>query len=108
MKEIDFLDDSLDNIRLFSEEAKDDLGFQLDRVQRGEEPDNWKPLKTVGAGVKEIRTKVSDGIYRTVYIAKFEEAIYVLHAFQKKTEKTAKSDIDKAKKRFKDLMGKRK
>ena len=108
MKDIDFLGDSLENIRLFSEEAKDDLGFQLDRVQRGEDPDNWKPLKTVGAGVKEIRTKVSDGIYRTVYIAKFEEAIYVLHAFQKKTEKTAKSDIDKAKKRFKDLMGKRK
>jgi len=106
MKDILFLGDSLENIRLFSEEAKDDIGFQLDRVQRGEEADNWKPLKTVGMGVKEIRTKVSDGIYRTIYIAQLEEAVYVLHAFQKKTGKTAKSDIDKAKKRFKGLMGK--
>ena len=106
MKEIEFLGDSLDNIRLFSDEAKVDLGFQLDKVQRGEEPDNWKPLKTIGVGVKEIRTKVSDGIYRTIYVAKFKEAIYVLHAFQKKSEKTAKSDIAIAKKRFKVLTGK--
>ncbi len=96
MKDIVFLGDSLENIRLFSEDAKDDPGFQLDRVQRGKEPDNWKPLKTVGMGVKEIRTKVSDGIYRTVYIAQLEPAVYVLHAFQKKTGKTSKSDIDKA------------
>ncbi|MCU7800876.1 MAG: type II toxin-antitoxin system RelE/ParE family toxin, partial [gamma proteobacterium symbiont of Lucinoma myriamae] len=102
-----FLGDSLDNIRLFSDDAKDDLGFQLDKVQNGEEPDNWKPLKTVSTGVREIRTKVSDGIYRTVYIAKFEEAIYVLYAFQKKDKKTAKSDIALAKKRFKELTGKR-
>lgn len=107
MKDIDFLGDSLDNIRAFSDEAKDDVGYQLDKVQRGQNPDNWKPLKTVGAGVKEIRTKVSDGIYRTVYIVNFEESVYVLHAFQKKTEKIAKSDITLAKKRFKDLMSKR-
>ena len=107
MKDIDFLGDSLDNIRAFSNEAKDDVGYQLDKVQRGESPDNWKPLKTVGVGVKEIRTKVSDGIYRTVYIANLEEAVYVLHAFQKKTDKTAKSDIALAKKRFKDLVSKR-
>ena len=107
MKEIEFLGNSLDNIRLFCAEAKDDIGFQLDRVQRGIEPSNWKPMSSVGTSVKEIRTKASDGIYRTIYIAKFENKIYVLHAFQKKTEKTTKSDIDLAKRRLKGLLEKK-
>ena len=106
MKEIEFLGNSLDNIRLFCAEAKDDIGFQLDHVQRNLEPSNWKPMSSVGRSVKEIRTKVSDGIYRTIYVAKLKDKIYVLHAFQKKTEKTAKSDIDIAKRRLKDLLEK--
>ena len=64
-------------------------------------------MKSIGPGVKEIRTKTSDGIYRTIYISKFEESVYVLHAFQKKTQKNAKSDIDLANQRLKELMRKK-
>lgn len=105
MKEIEFLGNSLNNIRAFPDEAKQDIGFQLDRVQRGHEPSNWKPMKSIGLGVKEIRTISSEGIYRTVYVAKFKDAIFVLHAFKKKTQKTSKKDLDLAKKYFKLLNG---
>jgi len=103
MKDIEFLGNSLENIRMFCAEARDDIGFQLDRIQRGLEPNNWKPMNSIGAGVNEIRTKTTDSIYRTIYIAKFKGKIYVLHAFQKKTEKTAKSDIVLAKNRLKSI-----
>ncbi|ERT11180.1 type II toxin-antitoxin system RelE/ParE family toxin [Photorhabdus temperata] len=82
-------------------------GYQLDRVQQGKDPDDWKPMSTVGAGVKEIRVKDADGIYRVMYVAKFEEAVYVLHCFQKKTEQTSLKDIALAKKRFKELLQER-
>ncbi|KER00958.1 type II toxin-antitoxin system RelE/ParE family toxin, partial [Photorhabdus temperata] len=71
------------------------------------DPDDWKPMSTVGAGVKEIRVKDADGIYRVMYVAKFEEAVYVLHCFQKKTEQTSLKDIALAKKRFKELLQER-
>ncbi|MES9856621.1 MAG: type II toxin-antitoxin system RelE/ParE family toxin [Sedimenticola sp.] len=106
MKEIEFLGDSLDQIRDFSQDAKQDVGFQLDKVQRGEEPDDWKPMNTIGSGVSEIRIKDADGIYRVIYLAKLEDAVYVLHAFQKKTQKTRKADIDLASRRLKRLLRK--
>ena len=65
-------------------------GYQLHRVQAGIDPVDWKPFKVVGVGSKEIRIKDSDGIFRVIYVAKFEEAVYVLHSFQKKTQQTAK------------------
>ena len=89
MKEIKFLGNSLDNIRLFPNEAKQDVGFQLDKIQRGKKPENWKPMKRIGHGVNEILIKSSDGIYRTIYIIISDEAIYVLRAFQKNIEKKA-------------------
>ena len=83
-------------------------GYQLDRVQNGFEPDNFKPMPEVGSGVQEIRVgdsnKDESGIYRVLYVAKFLDAVYVLHCFQKKTQKTAKADIDLASKRSADLL----
>ena len=104
MKPITFLGDSLEELRAFPQGARRAAGMQLDKVQRGLMPDNWKPMKTIGAGVCEIRTKDESGIYRVIYIATFAEAVYVLHAFQKKTQKTAKSDLELARSRLKDLI----
>lgn len=78
-----------------------DAGFNLDSAQRGLDPENWKPMKTVGNGVNEIRVRDATGAYRVIYLATRPEAIYVLHCFQKKTEKTNEQDIDLAKRRFK-------
>ena len=106
MKELEFLGNSLENIQLFSDSAKQRTGYELHKVQSGLEPDNWKPMTSVGSGVKEIRVSASDGIYRKVYIAKFKETVYVLHAFQKKDQKTRQEDVDLAKKRLKEIGGK--
>jgi addiction module HigA family antidote len=81
-------------------------GYELHKVQNGLEPDNWKPMTSVGSGVKEIRVSAPDGIYRAIYVAKFKDAVYVLHAFQKKEQKTRQEDIDLAKKRLKEIGGK--
>jgi len=70
-------------------------------VQRGLEPEDWKPMKTIGAGVNEIRVKDKAEAFRVIYLATRPEAVYVLHCFQKKTEKTSQHDIDLAQKRFK-------
>ncbi|PID50152.1 MAG: hypothetical protein CR991_03085 [Proteobacteria bacterium] len=91
----------------FPDEARRTAGYQLMLVQFGGEPDNWKPMTTVGQGVREIRIKKSDGAFRVMYVAKFEEAVYVLHAFQKKTQKTEQSDIELAQERFKDVVRER-
>lgn len=96
MKEIRFCGRSLDVLRGFPSDAKRETGYQLDRVQRGLEPNDWKPMPTIGAGVREIRI-MHEGQYRVIYVARFADSIHVLHAFQKKTQKTRKQDIDAAK-----------
>lgn len=101
MKRITFLGDSLDRIRDFPAAARSNAGFQLRKVQRGEDPDDWKPLKTVAQGVREIRIREASGAYRVIYLATFPEAVLVLHAFQKKSQQTAKSDLDLAEARLK-------
>lgn len=106
-KQISFIDSSLDDLRAFPESSRQEMGFQLDRVQQGKEPDDWKPFNTVGPGVREIRVTDAEGIYRAMYVAKFPEAVYVLHCFVKKTEATSKSDVDLAKKRFRALLQER-
>ena len=106
MKELEFLGNSLENIQLFPDIAKQRTGYELHKVQNGLKPDNWKPMTSIGSGVNEIRVSASDGIYRTIYIAKFKEAVYVLHAFQKKDQKTRQEDIDLAKKRLKEIGSK--
>ena len=71
-------------------------------------PENWKPVKTVGQGVNEIRVRDESGAYRVIYLATFPEAVYVLHAFQKKAQKTAKSDLELARARLQNLIRSRK
>jgi len=85
--------------------ARQDAGFQIDKIQRGEDPDDWKSLNTVGKGIREIRIKEASGHYRVVYLASLEIAVYILHAFQKKTKRTRKIDIDLARKRLKEIGG---
>lgn len=106
MKEIKWLGNSYKDILSFPKEAKKELGFNLDRVQRGEEPIDWKPMKSIGIGVKEIRIHIGDE-YRVIYLASYPEAVYILHAFKKKTRRTAKNDINLAKERLKMVKSKR-
>lgn len=106
MKPIAFLGNSLDELRAFPDAARHEAGYQLDKVQRGLMPDDFKTLPTVGTGVQEIRVRDASGAFRVVYIAKLEDAVYVLHAFKKKTRRTAKADIELAKRRLAELMRK--
>lgn len=103
-KPVEFLGSSLDDLRAFPVAAKREAGHQLDQVQNGQDPDDWKPMNTVGQGVKEIRIRDAAGIFRVIYIAKFADAVYVIHCFQKKTEKTSKADLNLAAKRYRDLL----
>lgn len=103
-KPVEFRGSSLDDLRTFPLPARREAGHQLDQVQNGQEPDDWKPMNTVGQGVKEIRIRDAAGAFRVVYVAKFADAVYVLHCFQKKTEKTSKTDLDLAAKRYRDLL----
>jgi phage-related protein len=103
MKRIRWLGASGEDIRRFPESTKLEAGYQLYRVQLGMDPKDWKPMPTIGTGVREIRIQ-SEGAYRVIYVAKFEEAIYVLHAFEKEAQKTAKRDIELARSRFRELV----
>ena len=98
-----FLGDSLKCLRDFPESARHDAGYQLDKVQRGEQPEDFKPMAVIGKGVEEIRITDESGAYRVIYVARRADAVYVLHAFQKKTQATPKKDIDTARKRFAQL-----
>lgn len=88
VKPVSFLGDSLDRIREFPAKARQDVGYQLDRVQRGLQPYDFKPMPSIGRGVEEIRVWDDSGTYRVIYIARLLDAVYVLHAFQKKTQAT--------------------
>jgi phage-related protein len=103
VKAIVFLGSSLAHIRAFPGGARREAGYQLDRVQRGLDPDDWKPLTSVGHGVREIRVRDASGTYRVVYVAMFRDAIYVLHAFVKKSQKTPAGDLNLAAARLKEL-----
>ena len=104
MKPLKFLGDSLKRLRSFAEDARQDAGYQLECVQRGEQPQDFKPMPSVGAGVEELRVWDDTGTYRVIYTARLADAVYVLHAFQKKTHETSQTDIDLAKTRFRELM----
>ena len=104
LKPVEFRGSSLDDLRAFPLAAKREAGHQLDQVQNGQEPDDWKPMSTVGQGVKEIRIRDATGAFRIIYVAKFADAVYVLHCFQKKAAKTSKADLDLAAKRYRDLL----
>ena len=96
--------DSLARLREFGSDAKQDAGYQLDKIQRGEQADDFKPMTSIGKGVEEIRLWDESGTYRVIYTARLSDAVYVLHAFQKRTQATSKRDIDLAKARFAELI----
>jgi phage-related protein len=101
MKALYWLGTSLDDLRDFPEPARREAGFDLRRIQNDLEPRDWKPMSNVGAGVREIRIRSADGAYRIFYVVENAEAVYVLHAFQKTTQRTSAADIDKGKARYK-------
>lgn len=107
LKPLIFVGTSRDDIRGFGKSVSMAIGTELLAVQMGYEPTDWKPMVTVGSGVREIRIHEGNE-YRTIYIAKFSEAIYVLHSFVKKSRATAKKDIQIAKERFNYINQKRK
>ena len=107
MKRVEWLGDSLDRLRKFPAEPKREAGYQLERVQAGKEPADFKPMPSVGLGVNEIRIR-KEGAFRVIYVAKFAEGIYVLHAFEKKARKTSKQDIELARTRFRKFVQERK
>ena len=102
-KQIVWVGNSKECLRDFPLVARQRAGYQLENLQDGDEPDDWKPMKTVGPGVQEIRIKCDDGAFRVFYVANRPDAIYVLHAFRKTTQNTEKRDIDLAKTRLKSL-----
>jgi phage-related protein len=91
------------DLRDFPDDARRDAGYELDKVQRGEEPNDWKPMPIVGVGVREIRVSEESGAFRVMYLATRPEGVYVLHCFQKKTQKTSRRDLELAKDRFEKL-----
>ena len=106
-KPLVWLGSSREAVVSFAVDARREAGHQLNRVQEGREPSDWKAMETVGAGVKEIRIRMEKA-YRVLYVAKFAEAVFVLHGFEKKTQRTPKADIELAGKRYRDLMTERK
>jgi phage-related protein len=105
MKPLRFLGDSLECIRRFPEPVRHDAGYQLERVQHGMAARDFKPIPSVGKGVEELRVWGDSGTYRVLYITRFTEAVYVLHAFQKKTRATSERDIELARTRYAELRG---
>ena len=98
-KPVAWLGSALADLRAFPKDARQEAGFALDRHQQGLLRPDWKPMADVGPGVNEIRVR-SGGQFRVLYVAKFAEAVYVLHAFQKKSRQTAQRDIDIGRRRY--------
>ena len=107
-KEIRWVGSSYDDLRAFPKEARKEAGFQMGKVQAGLDPTDWKPFDDVDPGTKEIRIKDASGVFRVMVVAKFEEAVYVLHCFQKKTQATSKRDKDIAAARYRAVINARK
>jgi phage-related protein len=103
-KAVVFRGGSLDDLRGFPRDARQAAGHQIDRLQQGYEPDDWKPMATVGPGVREIRIREANGAFRVIYVAKLADAIFVLHCFQKTTQKTARGDLAVAQRRYAQLI----
>jgi phage-related protein len=104
MKKLIWMGSTREDLRAFPRQARREMGYQLENVQEGVDPDDWKPMSTVGSGVREIRARESSGAFRCIYLATRPEGIYVLHCFQKKTQKTSRQDLDLAARRFKAIQ----
>ena len=103
IKPVTFHGDSLDQLRDFPEDARREAGHELYQVQKGLDPSDWKPMPAIGAGVREIRIRDGVGAFRVIYIATLADAVHVLHAFQKKSQKTAQRDLTLAAARLRTL-----
>lgn len=103
MKEIYWIGTSLADTRAFPAEARQEAGYQLDKVQRGFNPTDWKPMNTIGKGAREIRIRQDNGQFRIIYLAVSGNRVYVLHGFQKKTQRTSQKDINLARARLKEV-----
>jgi phage-related protein len=99
-KEIRWVGSSYADLLAFPAAPRREAGFELGKVQAGLDPTDWKPFEAIGPGTKELRIRDATGIFRVMYVAKFEEAIYVLHCFQKKAQSTSKQDKDIAEARY--------
>lgn len=108
LKQVRWVGDSREQIPEFPAAPRREAGYQLDPVQAGKEPADWKPMPSFGLGVNEIRVREDSGAFRVIYVVKFAEAVYVLHAFQKKARKTSKRDLELARRRFRELVQERK
>jgi phage-related protein len=104
MNKLIWMGSSREDLRAFPRQARREMGYQLENVQEGVDPDDWKPMSTVGSGVREIRARESSGAFRCIYLATRPEGIYVLHCFQKKTQRTSRQDLDLAARRFKAIQ----
>lgn len=104
MNTLYFVGSTHKDIREFPDNARREAGYQLSRVQAGFDPKDWKPMKTVGSGVREIRIH-EDGEYRVIYVTNIGDAVYALHAFRKRTQTTPKANIEKARQRLRQVKG---
>ena len=104
MKSVHWIGTSKEDLKQMPDSVQDKIGHDLLLVQLGREPRDWKPMTSIGPGVREIRVKDAAGAFRTVYVATIGEQVHVLHCFQKKTQKNSKQDLDLATQRFKDLV----
>jgi phage-related protein len=102
MRALVFMGTAKVGLSAFPEVARRRAGYELFMVQVGREPDDWKPIPAVGAGACEIRVRDRAGAFRVIYVARFASAVYVLHAFQKKSQKTARRDLELARARYRE------
>jgi phage-related protein len=104
MKPVRFVGNALAELRAFPQAARHDTGYQLHRVQCGDKPADFKPMPGIGPGVEELRMRDASGAYRVIYTARVADAVYVLHCFHKKTQRTARADLELARQRFAQMM----
>lgn len=104
LKPVAFRGSALEDLRRFPDAARRQAGFQLDLVQNGRDPDDWKPMTTIGQGVREIRIRDKAGAFRVIYVAKFADAVFVLHCFEKKSQRTSRQDIELTAHRYRELV----
>jgi len=103
MKDVEFVGSSDDDLRAFPQIARQRAGFQLHLVQNGQDPSDWKPMAAVGPGCREVRIRNAGDAYRVFYVASIGDTVFVLHCFQKKSQRTATSDINLGKQRYKQM-----
>ena len=104
MKPLRFVGSAREDLSDFPDQVRTRAGYELFMVQVGREPNDWKPMSSVGPGAAEIRLRDGAGAYRVIYVARFDEAVYVLHAFQKKTQRTTQKDLGLAALRYRQVM----